>query len=137
MLFNCLIEFKIFMMQRFNLMTCLFLSKDIMVEEYAQLGPLDVFIRRQQSPLSTRWKFQVAKQLASALSYLVSRKLFCFPLLVFKFMLWCCVYPTCDFSVQKNNNGKRKETSHFLLSGVILKLNKDNLCNDLIYCFAV
>lgn len=111
----------------------LFLSKDIMVEEYAQLGPLDVFIRRQQSPLSTRWKFQVAKQLASALSYLVSRK-------HFSFLYWylnACIYPTCDFSVQKTNNGKRKETSHFVLSGVVLKLNKDNLCNDLIYCLAV
>lgn len=42
-----------------------------MVEEFVHLGPLDVFIRRQQSPLSTPWKFQVAKQLASALSYLV------------------------------------------------------------------
>lgn len=46
---------------------------DIMVEEFVQLGPLDVFMRRQQSPLSIPWKFQVAKQLASALSYLVSR----------------------------------------------------------------
>lgn len=44
---------------------------DIMVEEFVQLGPLDLFMRRQQTPLSTPWKFQVAKQLASALSYLV------------------------------------------------------------------
>lgn len=44
-----------------------------MVEEFVQLGPLDVFMRRQQSPLSAPWKFQVAKQLASALSYLVSK----------------------------------------------------------------
>lgn len=44
---------------------------DIMVEEYVQHGPLDVFMRRQQSPLTTPWKFQVAKQLAAALSYLV------------------------------------------------------------------
>lgn len=42
-----------------------------MVEEFVQLGPLDVFMRRQQTPLSTSWKFQVALQLASALSYLV------------------------------------------------------------------
>lgn len=44
---------------------------DIMVEEYVQHGPLDVFMRRQQNPLTTPWKFQVAKQLAAALSYLV------------------------------------------------------------------
>ena len=42
-----------------------------MVEEYFQLGPLDQFMMRQQVPLSTLWKFQVATQLASALSYLV------------------------------------------------------------------
>lgn len=42
-----------------------------MVEEYVQHGPLDVFMRRQQNPLTTPWKFQVAKQLAAALSYLV------------------------------------------------------------------
>lgn len=54
--------------------TCLFVSQDIMVEEFVQLGPLDLFMRRQQSPLSTPWKFQVAKQLASALSYLVREK---------------------------------------------------------------
>ncbi|XP_032427600.1 tyrosine-protein kinase JAK1 [Xiphophorus hellerii] len=54
---------------------CVRHQENIMVEEYAQLGPLDVFIRRQQSPLSTRWKFQVAKQLASALSYLEDKKL--------------------------------------------------------------
>lgn len=53
------------------MLLCLFVSQDIMVEEFVQLGPLDVFMRRQQSPLSTVWKFQVAKQLASALSYLV------------------------------------------------------------------
>ncbi|CAB1332220.1 unnamed protein product, partial [Coregonus sp. 'balchen'] len=44
--------------------------ENIMVEEFVQLGPLDLFMRRQHSPLSTPWKFQVAKQLASALSYL-------------------------------------------------------------------
>ena len=44
-----------------------------MVEEFVQLGPLDVFMRTRDrcSPLSTPWKFQVATQLASALSYLV------------------------------------------------------------------
>uniref|UniRef100_A0A3Q2CA66 Tyrosine-protein kinase n=1 Tax=Cyprinodon variegatus TaxID=28743 RepID=A0A3Q2CA66_CYPVA len=54
---------------------CVRHQENIMVEEYVQQGPLDVFIRRQQSPLSTRWKFQVAKQLASALSYLEDKKL--------------------------------------------------------------
>uniref|UniRef100_A0A674D956 Tyrosine-protein kinase n=1 Tax=Salmo trutta TaxID=8032 RepID=A0A674D956_SALTR len=49
--------------------------ENIMVEEFVQLGPLDVFMRRQRSPLSTPWKFQVAKQLASALSYLEDKKL--------------------------------------------------------------
>lgn len=54
---------------------CVRHQENIMVEEYVQLGSLDVFIRRQPSPLSTRWKFQVAKQLASALSYLEDKKL--------------------------------------------------------------
>ncbi|XP_078141968.1 tyrosine-protein kinase JAK1 [Centroberyx gerrardi] len=49
--------------------------ENIMVEEFVQPGPLDLFMRRQQSPLSTPWKFQVAKQLASALSYLEDKKL--------------------------------------------------------------
>ncbi|KAF7657152.1 hypothetical protein LDENG_00031210 [Lucifuga dentata] len=49
--------------------------ENIMVEEFFPLGPLDQFMRRQQSPLSTPWKFQVAKQLASALSYLEDKKL--------------------------------------------------------------
>ncbi|CAG5863399.1 unnamed protein product [Menidia menidia] len=54
---------------------CVRHRENIMVEEFVQLGPLDVFMRRQQSPLSTPWKFQVAKQLASALSYLEDKKL--------------------------------------------------------------
>lgn len=49
-------------------------STDIMVEECVQLGPLDLFMRRQKDPLSTPWKFQVAKQLAAALSYLVRQE---------------------------------------------------------------
>uniref|UniRef100_A0A672Z4E9 Tyrosine-protein kinase n=1 Tax=Sphaeramia orbicularis TaxID=375764 RepID=A0A672Z4E9_9TELE len=48
---------------------------NIMVEEFVQLGPLDQFMRRQQIQLSTPWKFQVAKQLASALSYLEDKRL--------------------------------------------------------------
>jgi len=44
-----------------------------MVEEFVQYGPLDLFMRRQTTTLSTAWKFQVAKQLASSLSYLVKK----------------------------------------------------------------
>ncbi|KAM3619310.1 uncharacterized protein V6R79_005999 [Siganus canaliculatus] len=54
---------------------CVHHQENIMVEESVQLGPLDIFMRRQQSPLSTPWKFQVAKQLAAALSYLEDKKL--------------------------------------------------------------
>ncbi|XP_070817879.1 tyrosine-protein kinase JAK1 [Chaetodon trifascialis] len=54
---------------------CVHHEENIMVEEFVQLGPLDLFMRRQQSPLSTPWKFQVAKQLAAALSYLEDKKL--------------------------------------------------------------
>uniref|UniRef100_A0A669CBX6 Tyrosine-protein kinase JAK1 n=1 Tax=Oreochromis niloticus TaxID=8128 RepID=A0A669CBX6_ORENI len=54
---------------------CVHHQENIMVEEFVQLGPLDVFMRRQQTPLSTSWKFQVALQLASALSYLEDKKL--------------------------------------------------------------
>ncbi|KAE8293949.1 Tyrosine-protein kinase JAK1 [Larimichthys crocea] len=54
---------------------CVRHQENIMVEEFVQLGPLDLFMRRQQSPLSTPWKFQVAKQLAAALSYLEDKKL--------------------------------------------------------------
>ncbi|TWW58204.1 Tyrosine-protein kinase JAK1 [Takifugu flavidus] len=54
---------------------CVHHQENIMVEEFVQLGPLDVYMRRQQSPLSIPWKFQVAKQLASALSYLEDKKL--------------------------------------------------------------
>ncbi|XP_062280522.1 tyrosine-protein kinase JAK1 [Scomber scombrus] len=54
---------------------CVRQQENIMVEEFVQLGPLDLFMRRQQSPLSTPWKFQVAKQLSSALSYLEDKKL--------------------------------------------------------------
>ncbi|XP_061634780.1 tyrosine-protein kinase JAK1 isoform X3 [Phyllopteryx taeniolatus] len=49
--------------------------ENIIVEEFVEQGPLDLFMRRQQNPLSTAWKFQVAKQLASALSYLEDKKL--------------------------------------------------------------
>lgn len=54
---------------------CVRQLENIMVEEFVQLGPLDVFMRNHPSPLSTPWKFQVATQLASALSYLEDKKL--------------------------------------------------------------
>lgn len=43
-----------------------------MVEELVEFGPLDLFMHRRSDVLTTPWKFKVAKQLASALSYLVS-----------------------------------------------------------------
>uniref|UniRef100_A0AAY4DN55 non-specific protein-tyrosine kinase n=1 Tax=Denticeps clupeoides TaxID=299321 RepID=A0AAY4DN55_9TELE len=54
---------------------CVRSQENIMVEEFVQLGSLDQFMRRQSNLLSTPWKFQVAKQLASALSYLEDKKL--------------------------------------------------------------
>lgn len=46
-----------------------------MVEEFVEFGPLDLFMHRKSEVLTTPWKFKVAKQLASALSYLVRRHL--------------------------------------------------------------
>ncbi|KAI5628251.1 tyrosine-protein kinase JAK1 [Silurus asotus] len=54
---------------------CVRHQENIMVEEFVHFGPLDLFMRREAVPLSTAWKFQVAKQLASALSYLEDKKL--------------------------------------------------------------
>lgn len=45
---------------------------DIMVEEFVEFGPLDVFLRKEKGSVNSQWKFIVAKQLASALNYLVS-----------------------------------------------------------------
>lgn len=42
-----------------------------MVEEFVECGPLDLFMHKKSEVLTTPWKFKVAKQLASALSYLV------------------------------------------------------------------
>ncbi|KAA0718881.1 Tyrosine-protein kinase JAK1 [Triplophysa tibetana] len=53
------------------LMLCLV----IMVEEFVQHGPLDVFMKNYRSALTPDWKFQVAEQLASVLSYLEDKKL--------------------------------------------------------------
>uniref|UniRef100_A0A6Q2X8L3 Tyrosine-protein kinase n=1 Tax=Esox lucius TaxID=8010 RepID=A0A6Q2X8L3_ESOLU len=43
--------------------------------EHVRLGPLDVFMRQHRLQLSTSWKFEVAQQLTSALSYLEDKKL--------------------------------------------------------------
>lgn len=43
-----------------------------MVEEYVEFGPLDVFLRKEKGSVTPQWKFIVAKQLATALNYLVS-----------------------------------------------------------------
>ncbi|XP_023677746.2 non-receptor tyrosine-protein kinase TYK2 isoform X1 [Paramormyrops kingsleyae] len=50
-------------------------SENIMVEEFVEFGPLDVFLRREMGVVTPQWKFTVAKQLASALSYLESKRL--------------------------------------------------------------
>uniref|UniRef100_A0A8B9RKG9 non-specific protein-tyrosine kinase n=1 Tax=Astyanax mexicanus TaxID=7994 RepID=A0A8B9RKG9_ASTMX len=47
----------------------------IMVEEFVQHGPLDLFMRAHRADLTPSWKFQVAEQLASVLSYLEDSKL--------------------------------------------------------------
>ncbi|NXP48846.1 JAK1 kinase, partial [Heliornis fulica] len=49
--------------------------ENIMVEEFVEFGPLDLFMRRKSDVLTTPWKFKVAKQLASALSYLEDKDL--------------------------------------------------------------
>ncbi|OWK49597.1 Non-receptor tyrosine-protein kinase TYK2 [Lonchura striata] len=47
-------------------------SEHILVEEFVEHGPLDVLLRREKGRVSVGWKITVAKQLASALSYLVT-----------------------------------------------------------------
>ncbi|KAJ6662647.1 hypothetical protein lerEdw1_011784 [Lerista edwardsae] len=49
--------------------------ENIMVEEFVEFGPLDLFMHRKSEVLTTPWIFQVAKQLASALSYLEDKDL--------------------------------------------------------------
>lgn len=46
-----------------------------MVEEFVEFGPLDVFLHRERARVTPQWKFTVAKQLASALGYLVSESM--------------------------------------------------------------
>uniref|UniRef100_A0A667XMS8 Tyrosine-protein kinase n=1 Tax=Myripristis murdjan TaxID=586833 RepID=A0A667XMS8_9TELE len=50
-------------------------SENIMVEEFVEFGPLDVFLRKEKALVTPQWKFIVAKQLASALSYLETKRL--------------------------------------------------------------
>ncbi|KAF7665993.1 hypothetical protein LDENG_00122210 [Lucifuga dentata] len=50
-------------------------SENIMVEEFVEFGPLDVFLRREKALVTPQWKFIVAKQLASALNYLETKRL--------------------------------------------------------------
>ncbi|NWZ30534.1 TYK2 kinase, partial [Asarcornis scutulata] len=48
---------------------------DIMVEEFVEHGPLDVLLRKEKGRVTVSWKITVAKQLASALSYLEDKNL--------------------------------------------------------------
>uniref|UniRef100_A0A8C7E7M6 Tyrosine-protein kinase n=1 Tax=Naja naja TaxID=35670 RepID=A0A8C7E7M6_NAJNA len=48
---------------------------DIMVEEFIEHGPLDVFLRNNKGRITVGWKFTIATQLASALSYLEDKNL--------------------------------------------------------------
>uniref|UniRef100_A0A8C3AF84 Tyrosine-protein kinase n=1 Tax=Cyclopterus lumpus TaxID=8103 RepID=A0A8C3AF84_CYCLU len=50
-------------------------SENIMVEEFVEFGPLDVFLRKEKASVTPQWKFIVAKQLASALNYLETKQL--------------------------------------------------------------
>ncbi|XP_008281324.1 non-receptor tyrosine-protein kinase TYK2 isoform X2 [Stegastes partitus] len=50
-------------------------SENIMVEEYVEFGPLDVFLRKEKASVTPQWKFIVARQLASALNYLETNRL--------------------------------------------------------------
>uniref|UniRef100_A0A8C9FY03 Tyrosine-protein kinase n=1 Tax=Pavo cristatus TaxID=9049 RepID=A0A8C9FY03_PAVCR len=48
---------------------------NIMVEEFVEHGPLDVLLRKEKGRVPVGWKITVAKQLASALSYLEDKSL--------------------------------------------------------------
>ncbi|XP_019600427.2 non-receptor tyrosine-protein kinase TYK2 isoform X1 [Rhinolophus sinicus] len=54
---------------------CVHGSKNIMVTEYVEHGPLDVWLRRERGCVPVAWKVAVAQQLASALSYLEDKRL--------------------------------------------------------------
>ncbi|KAM4716930.1 non-receptor tyrosine-protein kinase TYK2 [Anableps anableps] len=51
-------------------------SENIMVEEYLDGGPLDVFVRKEAKSINAQWKFIVSLQLARALNYLETKRLF-------------------------------------------------------------
>uniref|UniRef100_A0A3Q2Q4W7 Tyrosine-protein kinase n=1 Tax=Fundulus heteroclitus TaxID=8078 RepID=A0A3Q2Q4W7_FUNHE len=50
-------------------------SENIMVEEFVEHGPLDVFLRKEKASVTAQWKFIVALQLARALNYLETKQL--------------------------------------------------------------
>ncbi|KAM4531061.1 non-receptor tyrosine-protein kinase TYK2 isoform 1-T1 [Odontesthes bonariensis] len=50
-------------------------SENIMVEEYVEFGPLDVFLHKEKASVNGLWKLIVALQLASALNYLETKSL--------------------------------------------------------------
>ncbi|KAG8441323.1 hypothetical protein GDO86_006888, partial [Hymenochirus boettgeri] len=54
---------------------CVRETENIMVEEFIEHGPLDVCLRKDKLQISAGWKFTVARQLASALSYLEDKNL--------------------------------------------------------------
>ncbi|XP_024412781.2 non-receptor tyrosine-protein kinase TYK2 isoform X1 [Desmodus rotundus] len=54
---------------------CVHSSKNIMVTEFVEHGPLDVWLRRERGRVPVAWKVAVAQQLASALSYLEDKSL--------------------------------------------------------------
>ncbi|XP_047387358.1 non-receptor tyrosine-protein kinase TYK2 isoform X1 [Sciurus carolinensis] len=54
---------------------CVRHSENIMVTEYVENGPLDVWLRREKGRVPMTWKVAVAQQLASALSYLEDKNL--------------------------------------------------------------
>ncbi|XP_021100560.1 non-receptor tyrosine-protein kinase TYK2 isoform X8 [Heterocephalus glaber] len=50
-------------------------SENVMVTEFVEHGPLDVWLRRERGCVPLAWKLVVAQQLASALSYLEDKNL--------------------------------------------------------------
>ncbi|KAI5936058.1 Non-receptor tyrosine-protein kinase TYK2 [Manis javanica] len=54
---------------------CVHGSENIMVTEFVERGPLDVWLRRERGHVPVAWKVVVAQQLASALSYLEDKSL--------------------------------------------------------------
>ncbi|XP_066129169.1 non-receptor tyrosine-protein kinase TYK2 isoform X4 [Saccopteryx bilineata] len=54
---------------------CVYGFKNIMVTEYVEHGPLDMWLRQKRGHVPVAWKVTVAQQLASALSYLEDKSL--------------------------------------------------------------